>query len=74
MRIKVDAGAAMKELGEFTRRMQHGRQLLDKQFDQQVGSGHHAASTSLSATIFALTASAQGLGAIGNPRRWRLSR
>ena len=50
------------------------RQLFDEQFDQQVGIGHHAASTSLSATIFAVAASAQALGAIGKPSRMRLSR
>jgi hypothetical protein len=48
------------------------RQLFDEQFDEQVLRGH--AQAAFFSAIWALTSSAQALGAIGKPRRARLSR
>ena len=36
MRVKVDPQEAMKEFTEFSRRMQAGRELLDKTKDRDV--------------------------------------
>ena len=36
MRVKVDPNEAVKEFAEFSRRMQHGRKLLDKTRDEDV--------------------------------------